>query len=54
MYMPLFSFEELVSIRGDVSEKEATFRYEVFGSSARNFKEDRDEEEDVKRLEIVD
>jgi hypothetical protein len=52
-YMPLFSLSELLSIRGDMSEEEATFRYEVFGGSARNFK-DKDEEEDVKQLEIVD
>lgn len=34
--MPLFSFEELMAIKGNMSEAEAIFRYQVFGGSARN------------------
>jgi hypothetical protein len=52
-HMPLFSIEELLSIRGDMSEEEANFRYEVFGGSARNFK-DRCIVSDIERLELVD
>jgi len=36
--MPVWSFEELMNVRGDViSEAEATFHYAVVGGSARNF-----------------
>lgn len=36
--MGLFSFEELVAIRGEMTEEEALFRYTIVGGSARNFK----------------
>jgi len=35
--MPLFSFDELRSIRPDMEAKHAQFRYEVYGGSARRF-----------------
>ena len=39
--MPLFTFEELLFIkRPAMTESEALFRFDVFGGSARNFKDD--------------
>jgi hypothetical protein len=36
--MKLFSFDELLEIRGNMSIEEAKFRYAIIGGSARNFK----------------
>ncbi len=50
-YMPLFSYEELLSIKGEMSLEEAAFRHEVFGGSARNFADRK--EVDIDSLVVV-
>ena len=37
-YMPVWNFDELFEIKGDMDDDEAWLRYMIVGGSARNFK----------------